>query len=42
MHYTRVDLDAWDRGKPFQFYMDKMRIVMSLCFPILYGFSLGG
>lgn len=30
MRYTTIDLKAWDRGKLFQFYVDKMRIVMSL------------
>lgn len=30
MRYTTIDLKTWDRGKLFQFYIDKMRIVMSL------------
>lgn len=30
MHYTKVDLDKWNRGKLFQYYINKMRIVMSL------------
>lgn len=30
MRYTTIDLKAWDRGNLFQFYIDKMRIVMSL------------
>ena len=30
MNYTTIDLNRWDRGKLFQFYIDKMRIVMSL------------
>ncbi len=30
MHYTKVDLDKWSRGRLFRFYIDKMRIVMSL------------
>lgn len=30
MHYTVVDLSSWDRGNLFQFYMNNMRIVMSL------------
>ena len=30
MNYTKVDLQTWSRGNLFQFYMDKMRIVMSL------------
>lgn len=30
MNYTSVDLNEWRRGSLFQFYIDKMRIVMSL------------
>lgn len=30
MNYTRIDLDKWSRGKLFRFYIDNMRIVMSL------------
>jgi len=30
MHYTVVDLQQWSRGPLFQFYLDQMRIVMSL------------
>ena len=30
MNYTTIDLDKWDRGKLFRFYIDNMRIVMSL------------
>lgn len=30
MRYTTVDLKEWSRGELFRFYMDKMRIVMSL------------
>ena len=30
MNYTMVDLNKWSRGKLFQFYIDKMRIVMSV------------
>lgn len=30
MRYTTIDLKTWDRGNLFQFYIDKMRIVMSL------------
>lgn len=30
MNYTRLDLNAWSRGKLFQFYIGKMRVVMSL------------
>lgn len=30
MNYIVVDLNTWKRGKLFQFYIDKMRIVMSL------------
>ncbi len=30
MNYTTIDLKAWSRGDLFQFYIDKMRIVMSL------------
>ena len=30
MDFTTIDLSKWNRGKLFQFYIDKMRIVMSL------------
>ena len=30
MNYTTIDLSEWNRGELFQFYIDKMRIVMSL------------
>lgn len=30
MHYTRIDLSKWKRGKLFQYYIQQMRIVMSL------------
>ena len=30
MNYTTIDLDNWSRGKLFRFYIEKMRIVMSL------------
>ena len=30
MNYTTIDLSEWNRGQLFQFYIDKMRIVMSL------------
>lgn len=30
MDYTVMDLNQWSRGKLFQFYIDQMRIVMSL------------
>lgn len=30
MHYSAVDLNTWERGGLFKFYIDKMRIVMSL------------
>lgn len=30
MNYTKVNLDEWNRGKLFQFYMNKMRIMISL------------
>lgn len=30
MNCTTVDLNQWSRGKLFQFYIDKMRIVMSM------------
>ena len=30
MNYTTIDLNNWNRGKLFQFYVDNMRIVMSL------------
>lgn len=30
MNYTKVDIDEWSRGSLFQFYIEKMRIVMSL------------
>ncbi|NMS89224.1 chloramphenicol acetyltransferase [Clostridioides difficile] len=28
--YTKIDLNEWSRGKLFKFYIDNMRIVMSL------------
>ena len=30
MNYTKIDLDRWQRGDLFHFYIDQMRIVMSL------------
>lgn len=30
MNYKKVNLEEWSRGSLFQFYIDKMRIVMSL------------
>lgn len=30
MHYTRIDCNTWSRGKLFRFYIDKMRMVMSM------------
>lgn len=30
MNYTFVNLNEWSRGSLFKFYIDKMRIVMSL------------
>ncbi len=30
MNYTTIDLNKWSRGDLFRFYMDNMRIVMSL------------
>ena len=30
MNYTKVDIDEWSRGSLFQFYIEKLRIVMSL------------
>lgn len=30
MNYTTIDLNEWSRGNLFRFYIDKMRIVMSL------------
>lgn len=30
MNYKTIDLNTWDRGALFKFYIDKMRIVMSL------------
>lgn len=30
MNYIKVDLEQWHRGKLFRFYIDQMRIVMSL------------
>ena len=30
MNYIKVNLDEWSRGNLFQFYIEKMRIVMSL------------
>ena len=30
MHYKKVDFSTWPRGDLFRFYMDHMRVVMSL------------
>lgn len=30
MHYTKVELNQWKRGELFRFYMEQMRLVMSL------------
>ena len=30
MNYTTIDLNEWSRGNLFQFYIEKMRVVMSL------------
>ena len=30
MNYKNVDFSTWPRGNLFQFYMDHMRVVMSL------------
>ena len=30
MNYTKIDLEKWSRGKLFQVYIDKMRLVLSL------------
>ena len=30
MNYKTIDLNTWNRGKLFTFYIEKMRIVMSL------------
>lgn len=30
MNYTKIDLSTWKRGTLFKFYIDKMRVVMSL------------
>ena len=30
MNYKKVDFSTWPRGDLFQFYMDHMRMVMSL------------
>lgn len=30
MNFTRIDLNEWTRGELFKFYLDHMRIVMSL------------
>ena len=30
MEYQKIDLSTWDRGELFAFYIEKMRIVMSL------------
>ena len=30
MNYKKVDFSTWPRGDLFQFYMDHMRVVMSL------------
>ena len=34
MNYKTIDLNTWDRGKLFTFYIEKMRIVMSLTMDI--------
>lgn len=34
MNYKIIDLNTWDRGKLFTFYIEKMRIVMSLTMDI--------
>ena len=43
MKYTRIDLNEWKRGNLFKFYIDNMRIVMSLTVDIdvtpLYEFT---
>lgn len=43
MNYKTIDLNTWDRGKLFTFYIEKMRIVMSLTVDIdvttLVGFA---
>lgn len=30
MNYKTIDINTWNRGKLFKFYIDNMRIVMSL------------
>lgn len=30
MKYTKIDLKKWKRGNLFKFYIDNMRMVMSL------------
>lgn len=30
MEYTKIDLKKWKRGNLFKFYIDNMRMVMSL------------
>ena len=30
MEYQKINLSTWDRGELFAFYIEKMRIVMSL------------
>ena len=30
MEYTRIDLTKWERGDLFTYYIENMRIVMSL------------
>ena len=30
MNYSIIDLNTWERGSLFKFYIDNMRIVMSL------------
>lgn len=30
VNYTKIDLEKWNRGSLFRFYIEKMRIVMSL------------
>ena len=43
MNYKTIDLNTWDRGKLFTFYIEKMRVVMSLTVDIdvtpLVGFA---
>lgn len=30
MKYEKIDIDAWERGKLFRFYIDRLRNVMSM------------